>query len=252
MAEEKAYATVAAFRRALENRLRNRAQSEGLDLPRLYRMVAFERFLGRVCADDPPLWLLKGGYAMEVRLRMEARATRDVDLSLPDGSLIATEGQANVERLLEQLRAAVAKDLKDSFVFKIGDPIRDLMAAPYGGWRFQVESRLADRRFAEFKLDIAYTVPREAANSRVRDLVDLVLLIQKGLPETAMVAKAIQATFDRRKTHAVPVVLPAPPADWAMPYLKIADEVGVEPVEIGAAFEIVREYWTGFNFEEKE
>jgi hypothetical protein len=295
MAEEKAYATVAAFRRALENRLRNRAQSEGLDLPRLYRMVAFERFLGRVCADDPPLWLLKGGYAMEVRLRMEARATKDVDLSLPDGSLIATEGLANVDRLLEQLRAAVAKDQKDSFVFKIGDPIRDLMAAPYGGWRFQVESRLADRRFAEFKLDIgvgdavvsapewmeghdllsfanippvriallpreqhfaekihAYTVPRETANSRVRDLIDLVLLIQKGLPKTAKVTKAVRATFNRRKTHAVPAVLPAPPADWTVPYRKIADEVGVSPAEIGTAFEIVREYWAGSNFDGKE
>ncbi|HXT00075.1 MAG TPA: nucleotidyl transferase AbiEii/AbiGii toxin family protein [Elusimicrobiota bacterium] len=295
MAEEEAYATVAAFRRALENRLRNRAQSEGLDLTRLYRMVAFERFLGRVCADDPPMWLLKGGYAMEVRLRMEARATKDVDLSLPDGSLITTEGQADVDRLLERLRIVVARDLRDGFVFKIGDPIRDVMAAPYGGWRFQVESRLADRRFAEFKLDVgigdaivsapewmpghdllsfanippvriallpreqhfaekihAYTVPREATNSRVRDLVDLVLLIQKGLPETATVARAVDATFIRRKTHAVPAVLPAPPVDWAVPYQKIADEVGVVPAEIRAAFEIVREYWTGIKFEGKE
>ena len=136
------------------NRVKATNQAETLDLPRLYRMVAFERFLGRVCSDDPPLWLLKGGYAMEVRLRMKARATKDVDLSLPDGSLIATEGKANAERLLEQLRAAVAKDLGDQFKFKISDPIRDLAGAPYGGWRFQVESWLAERRFAEFKLDV--------------------------------------------------------------------------------------------------
>ena len=42
------YATPAAFRRALEDRLRERADSTGEDLSRLYRLVAFDRVLARL------------------------------------------------------------------------------------------------------------------------------------------------------------------------------------------------------------
>ena len=41
------YATAAAFRQALENRLLNLAQAEGVDLHRLRRQVAFDRLRRR-------------------------------------------------------------------------------------------------------------------------------------------------------------------------------------------------------------
>ena len=98
----------------------------------------------------------------------------------------------------------------------------------------------------------AYTLPREGGNSRTRDLVDMVLLVQKGLPEAAKVKAAVRATFGRRKTHTIPVALPAPPAKWAAPYQRIAGDVGLEAAEIGAAFSVVRDYWDGLKFEKGE
>jgi hypothetical protein len=46
--EPKRYATAAAFRRALEDRLQHIAGKEGTDLQRLRRQLAFDRLLARL------------------------------------------------------------------------------------------------------------------------------------------------------------------------------------------------------------
>ena len=46
------YATPAALRRALEDRLRARSQQRGEDLARVRRLVAFDRLLARLFADE--------------------------------------------------------------------------------------------------------------------------------------------------------------------------------------------------------
>jgi endonuclease YncB( thermonuclease family) len=76
------YATAAAFRVALETRLKSIAAAEGADLQRLRRQVSFDRLLARFFKEGNAPWLLKGGYAMELRLRT-ARTTKDIDISLP-------------------------------------------------------------------------------------------------------------------------------------------------------------------------
>ena len=42
MATHRAYITAAAFRRALEERLKNRSQAEQIDINRLRRQVSFD------------------------------------------------------------------------------------------------------------------------------------------------------------------------------------------------------------------
>ena len=88
MDEVKQYKTAGAFRTALETRLQARAQEEKTDLQRLRRQVAFDRFLARLFPKGPKgayPWVLKGGYAMELRIR-SARTTKDIDLTLHDGT----------------------------------------------------------------------------------------------------------------------------------------------------------------------
>src|SRR6188768_300567 len=80
--EPRRYATPAAFRVALETRLKAISAEEGTDLQRLRRQVSFDRLLARFFAERNAPWLLKGGYAMELRLRT-ARTTKDIDISLP-------------------------------------------------------------------------------------------------------------------------------------------------------------------------
>ncbi len=78
------YGTPQAFRTALEDRLRNLAQEQGIDLQRLRRRVAFERLLARFFEDAGAPWLLKGGFALELRWQDRARSTVDLDLTVPD------------------------------------------------------------------------------------------------------------------------------------------------------------------------
>jgi hypothetical protein len=272
--EAKKYATAAAFRRALEDRLQDIAGKEGVDLQRLRRQVAFDRLLARLfqAAHPRPLpWVLKGGYAMELRIKA-ARTTKDIDLTMRS---VRTPGEEKDDKknlaVLGKLQEAAAFSSDDFFVYTIGEPISDLDAAPYGGARFPVEARVNGRVFVGFHLDVgigdvvmeplevvegrdwlgfagiaspslymipreqqfaetlhAYTLPRRGAtNSRVRDLVDMVLLIHSGTLARAKVAEAIRVTFDRRGTHAVPNPLPQPPADWQKLYDALARECGL-------------------------
>jgi hypothetical protein len=52
----------------LEERLRQQSLSAGTPLARLRKMVAFDRFLARVIAKQPDAWIVKGGFALQLRL----------------------------------------------------------------------------------------------------------------------------------------------------------------------------------------
>ena len=75
------YASPTAFRTALEERLKRLAQKEGFDLQRLRRQVAFDRLLCRLFANPDAPWLLKGGYAMELRLKTARTTVRNPMIS---------------------------------------------------------------------------------------------------------------------------------------------------------------------------
>lgn len=274
------YKTASAFRRALEDRLVSTARNDGIALDRIRKRVAFDRILARLFNEPKPKWLLKGGYALEFRFQNIARATKDIDFSIPKMK------EATAEKILELLGAESAQDLGDWFSFLIGAPMLELDRAVYGGWRFPVESRVDGRTFSKFHLDVgvgdalfsepewksgpellsfagipparvallpvdqqfsekihAYSLPRENPNSRVRDLVDLVLLIEYGLPDKAVMIGALKATFERRKTHELPTRLEKPPANWEGTYREMAEECGVTKKTIGEAFELLNAYW---------
>src|SRR5690554_7339783 len=101
------YEDAAAFRAALAANLRN--QQPGKDLDRLLKRAMMERFLARTATALPNQALLKGGYALELRLR-KARATQDLDIAIRG----LTGNQA-----VEALRDAGELDLGDHLVFRI-------------------------------------------------------------------------------------------------------------------------------------
>jgi hypothetical protein len=102
------YRTSAAFRTALEARLKA-AQHGGVGLARLRKRVVFERLLARLYAVAPDAWVLKGGFALELRLGAQARTTKDIYVDWAVG-----EDEA-VGLLLD----AVAVTLDDRFEFAI-------------------------------------------------------------------------------------------------------------------------------------
>jgi hypothetical protein len=66
---ERKYASGPALRTALEERLKRVSREDGSDLQRLRRQVAFDRFLAMLFRGPNTNWVLKGGYAMELRFQ---------------------------------------------------------------------------------------------------------------------------------------------------------------------------------------
>ncbi|HEY4831823.1 MAG TPA: nucleotidyl transferase AbiEii/AbiGii toxin family protein, partial [Waddliaceae bacterium] len=100
------------------------------DLQRVRRTVAFDRLLARILNQRDSSFVLKGGYAMELRLS-NARATKDIDLTCLQR---LKEGQHSIKDLiLDELKMLALRDLGDFFTYQIGDAQIDLDNAPYGG-----------------------------------------------------------------------------------------------------------------------
>lgn len=255
------YRDAAALRQALEQRLRSRAAGDGARLARDRKRVVFERFLYRLAATAPGRWLLKGGFALDLRLAGRARATQDIDI----------EWRADEGELLDALIEAAGRDAGDFFDFSVeraGTP-EDRLG---GSHRFRVAASLAGRPFEAFPLDVglsrepdagaetltvpnllafagvepvsvaaiplelqaaeklhAYTRTYEGSRSstRTKDLVDLALIAALSALDAATLRGGIEATFARRATHPVPLALPNPPGDWRTPFRRLAEAVGI-------------------------
>ena len=282
MPSPKTYSTSGAFRRALEERLKRTSLSDQIDLNRLRRQVSFDRLLARLFREEPAPWVLKGGYALELRFKA-ARSTVDIDLTL-QGVVAATSAGDHTNQVVRQMLQSVANiPLGDWFEYAIGPPVLDLTAAPYGGARYPVEARMDERTFARFHLDAgvgdvvmhpletiecrdwlgfagietarvrmiareqqfaekihAYTLPRNTANSRVKDMVDLALLIGAGGLDKQRILDALRLTFERRGTHNLPAGL-IPPEDWQFPFHALAEECGL-PTDVAEVFAGVQEF----------
>ena len=280
------YHSASALRRALETRLKQEAIDTGTDLARRRRLVVFDRVAARLAEDRAAGWILKGGAALEFRLRSRARATKDMDLAACPYSESGLEGHGVRELLIDAL---TLDEDGDGFLFQVSPPV-PLAAdtAGRGGWRFSIESRLAGRTFAAVRIDVvargeeithterlalpnllafAGTPPRhieavdrrqhfaeklhaftrsygDRPNTRIKDLVDLVLLIESGLAADASVADAVRHVFAVRATHSVPQKLPDPPPAWADLYPELAESLTETPPHLEAALDLVRGFWT--------
>ena len=275
MPSSRTYATAGAFRRALEKRLKKESLADQIDPNRLRRQVSFDRLLARLFREESAPWVLKGGYALELRFKA-ARSTVDIDLTVQRVAASASGDQNQIVR--EMLQSAADISLGDWFEFVVGPASMDLTAAPYGGARYPVEARMDERTFARFHLDAgvgdvvmrpletivcrdwlgfagiessrvlmiareqqfaekihAYTLPRNAANSRVKDLVDLALLVGSGGLDKQRIVEALRLTFERRGTHDLPANLVPPPADWQVPFHALAEECGL-PTDVAGVF----------------
>jgi len=280
------FANPTAFRQALETRLKKMADERGVPLNTLRLKLMLERLLARLFAAPEPRWLLKGGYAMELRYRPKARTTKDIDLSVAsDGA--GADLQTRLNDVRDALQSAVEVDLNDFLTYLIGAASTELQGAPQGGARFPVEARMAGRTFGNFHIDVgigdaitgapetldcddllafagippatvlaipraqqfaekihAYTCPwGDRQNTRSRDLVDVLILIERDLPPIDTLRAAIDATFAVRATHPKPGRLPEPPTAWAPEYAAVAEEVQLDAATLQQAHKRLAELW---------
>jgi Nucleotidyl transferase AbiEii toxin, Type IV TA system len=279
MNTDRRYGSGPALRTGLEERLKRISREEIIDLQRLRRQVAFDRCLARLFRLPDSDWVLKGGYAMELRFRT-ARTTKDLDFT------VRTAPAGAGDTVLAFLQDAGAFDAGDYFSFRVSEATMDLDGAPYGGARYPVEAIMGGRTFVKFHLDVgigdiivdpvetaetrdwlgfagiesptvpmirreqqfaekihAYTLPRQGApNSRVRDLVDLALLVRSGTLDAARAIESLQRTFARRNTHPLPTALDVPPDNWTLPFAAMAAECSLK-ISASVAFTEVATYF---------
>lgn len=278
---ERRFGSAAAFKASLEAHLRKRAAERSVPLQTVQLKFVMERLLARLFHEDDPPWLLKGGYAMDLRYRPRARTTKDIDLSVS----LASMGPAG--DLREQLQAAADRDPGDYLLYRIGEVKSELTNAPGGGGRYPCEALLLGKTYAKFHIDVgigdaifgeperlagedlldfagigpavalaipraqqfaekvhAYSYPWEGrVNTRTKDLVDLVLLIERGEPDAAAIRDAVRVTFATRGTHEVPVTLAPPPPTWAADYPPMASEADLDASDVVAAFAVLERFW---------
>ena len=279
---QKTFSSPAHFRQSLENRLQMTSKDTGVDLQRIRRKIAFERFLARLFSIKPYPWVLKGGYALEVRFEL-SRATKDLDL----GTRLKVTGSVEEQKktLLKELHKHAAMELNDYFLFRIDPSTKLIKSAPDGGFRFSIRSMVAGRLFVGFALDIgmgdpflppieeitgsdwlkpygipaarfeaisleqqfaekihAMTIERgERENSRVKDLVDALLLIKNGLNQKRVI-KCLESTFNCRKKLSFPFPKPTPPMSWRQPFNEMAVECGLN-CDFDTALNVLSSYW---------
>ncbi len=259
------YTSAATFRQALDQRLKNEAASSSLGVGRLRKRVAFELFLRRLVVAAPDRWVLKGALALDFRLAVTTRATKDIDLGREDDEQAA----------IHDITAAQQLALDDFFTFAATRTDELDGTDEFSAIRFHVTAQLAGRTFEQFLIDIAFTgsnswkpdmiqtsdllsfagigpltlpavpLPQHLAekvhaytrsygrsgrpSTRPKDLVDILLIEGSAMIEATALRHALETTFSKRALQPLPASLQAPPAMWTAPYRRLAETVNIEP-----------------------
>jgi len=255
---EPRYATAAAFRRGVADRLRQQAAARGRPVLELRREFLFQRFLARVFADPTGPWILKGATGLLVRLP-GARYSRDIDLLYPSQS-------PDLRGAVQELRGLARADIGDHLSFVIDDPM--VQADGQTLATLGVTGYTGATRFDRFSVDLTtelhvvgsferlrpepvilvpgltalpeftlYPLPDQVADklcamyaeygvppgpsTRFRDLVDLVLIITTSSLDADLTARALRSEA-RRRNMTLPDRLRAPGPQWVAGYAQTA------------------------------
>ncbi|MGH2986871.1 MAG: nucleotidyl transferase AbiEii/AbiGii toxin family protein [Solirubrobacterales bacterium] len=277
------YASAQDLRQAIDARLVNEARETGAPVDRLRRRMAFERLLSRLAAADPGRWVLKGGMALEMRWLERARTTKDLDLATrhevsdpravhellvaalsqdPDGDQFRFEvGQpapisadmagrpgwrVSVRAILAGRRFA---EVKLDIVARSEELVATEPVGLPGTLSFaqiavrEIETADLAQHFAEKIHAMTRVYGGERPSSRVRDLVDLVLVLELAAPDQADVRRTTERVFAERATHPLPSQIEDPPASWAPAYEALAAQLDLNASSLDAGLELVRNYW---------
>ena len=253
------YATPAAFRTAVETRLKTAAISAGRPVNQLRRQYLTQRFLARVYAADRPEWILLGGSALLARIP-GARHSQDIDFIHPHdltaavgalAELVAADPAPDPFRFDITPAAAPRDDdhLTLKVVVRLGASSIDSFTVDITR-RFGVEAldtvqpepvivvddvddlppfltvplaqQVADKLCAMYEIHRHGDL--EVPSSRFRDLVDLII-IATNRGGTKLAADSVIAAVtaeQRRRAMAIPTDLPSPGRQWAAGYSRMA------------------------------
>jgi hypothetical protein len=248
---------------AAASRAKIAAKATGVPSHALLRRFVFDRFLARVFHEPNSPWVLKGGTAVLARVH-DARTTKDVDLfhqaNSLDAALEALRAAITEVRIDDHFRFVITKvepslgggqpavdgyrvsvdaycgaQKKDSFgvdlvtgsmmttapEIKI-DTVLDVRGISAASMRlYPVVDHVADKLCAT---QATYGDAGTQRSSRVRDLVDLVVLGRTQDVDGDGLIAAIRAEWAHRSLPDQPVF--DPPPLWESQYARVARPVG--------------------------
>ncbi|MEX0989001.1 MAG: nucleotidyl transferase AbiEii/AbiGii toxin family protein [Actinomycetota bacterium] len=140
LSQQRSYGSPAAFRRALTDRLRTKAETSRWTLSQLQRQIAYDRLLERLYLHDNA-WIVKGATALLAR-DIGVRGSLDVDVYR----------EALREVAEAELRQAATQDIGDWFRFEIAVALPVVEGT--SGVRIPVRAYVGATVWAEFHIDL--------------------------------------------------------------------------------------------------
>ena len=229
--------------------------------------------LERAADANAPRFIVKGGVALELRLRDRARATKDIDIVLRD----------RTGDLADALEQAVTGEAYQGFSFRRksqplvldNDAVNIEFGVTYRGqpWTSvsvdiaRAEAGESDVEWVDaialtdvfgvtgptqlpclpLRFHVAQKLhgmtlpPRPGKqNERFRDLVDLLLMETMIRHDHASLREACELVFRSRNTHAWPPDLDVLPVHWTKPFAVLAEELELPETDLDAALISVR------------
>lgn len=252
------------------------ARELGVAEGRVRAWVAYMIMAGTLERDadaDAPTFIVKGGVALELRLRDRARATKDIDIVLRD-----PKGD-----LADALERAVTGEAYQGFSFRRkGQPL----LLDNGAVNIEIAVSYRGQPWTSVSVDIARAEPGESdvewvdaialtddfgvtgptqlpclplrfhvaqklhgltlpprpgkQNERFRDLVDLLLMETMITHDHGSLREACELVFWSRNTHEWPPDLDVLPAHWTKPFAVLAEELELPQTDLDAALISVR------------
>lgn len=270
------YATAAAQRAGLDQRIKAQAERTGITHDRYRKAVGFHRLVARFVSTGDDRWAIKGGAVLLWRIGYDVRATKDVD-----SSWVGSRDDLNAF-----LRAVATEETGDWFHFEIGAPT-PLQGETIGAVRYRVIALLDGREFTAFRLDFNFvdelgpterldvvdplggnnrfesltvtviSVAQQLAeklhavnrvytsgeSSRAKDAYDTVVLARLGqIPDIETMRESVTRTFTIRRT-VIPMEPPLLPPAWKSEIEALLTEGVGSYATFGAIEEGWRQFW---------
>ena len=262
------YKNDSAFCQALENRIAKESGSTGIPIQRLRKWIAFDRFLARLVSLNPKDWILKGGFMMELFFQKRARTTKDIDLHcrLEEEEIYQQLQSAGSSDLNDWFRFEVAAPqsenqfLQDMKRFNV----KSLLASrQFENFHVDVNSSdmLMDRpkeidgmdllAFAEIppiKI-LCYPLTQQVAEkihalsrtyqsgevSRVKDVVDILLIATSERFSSRKLRDSITSTFQNRNSSDLDTSIPRINSIYSRDYASMARQIGLTIISLDEA-----------------
>jgi len=262
------YSSGAAFRQALQTRILTLHNDSGIPITRIRKVIAFERFLARLLFLFPGSWVLKGGMMMELQFQHRARTTKDIDLLVRNNKIDLHPALINTGKfdLRDWFGFEVGKPFKenhdqintvrfnvtsllDSRTFEsfhvdinhedilVQDPvlIKGSRYLDFAGIEpIRIPCYPLAQQIAE-KLHALTAIHQSGEVSRVKDLVDILVIAGNRQLPLEELRRAIQSTFEHRKKHGLPVSSPRIAAMYSRNFSSLAKQVGLKQKSLNEA-----------------